>query len=194
MKKLLSSLFVLALCSSVAMATVPDPGNCDVTPDLTGGVFIAPNDPAPISAQTLTITVHNASNNPIPNAAVEVIFDAAVCICANAVHTGTTDANGQVDITVTGGGCVQNTAGAARVLANGIEIWNFTNVKSTDNDTHTTTSCNGGIDVGDLVIFASEWNGIEPADCHDYDNNASVDVGDLTWFGYSFSTGLNCAL
>ena len=69
MKKLLSALFVLALCSSVAMATVPDPSNCEVTPDLNNGVLICPDNPVLLNGTTYTITVRNADNNPIPNAA-----------------------------------------------------------------------------------------------------------------------------
>ena len=67
MKKLLSALFLLALCSSLAMATVPDETKCTVTPDLNGGCLIAPGT---LTGTTLTITVRNSSNNPIPNAAV----------------------------------------------------------------------------------------------------------------------------
>jgi hypothetical protein len=73
MKKLLSALFLLALCSSLAMATVPDPSKCSVTPDYNGGCLIAPGV---IGGTTLSITVRNSSNNPINNAVVTVSLNA----------------------------------------------------------------------------------------------------------------------
>jgi len=192
MKKLLSALFLLALCSSLAMATVPDPTKCVVTPDLNGGCLIAPGT---LSGTTLAITVRNSSNNPIPNAAVNVILNSQIRICTTAVHSATTNASGQCSITLKGGGCINAaTSGACSVVANGIEIKGYTKVKSPDNAGHTGSVPSGNVTVADLPFFADEFKGVQPAACHDYTNDGLVTVADLPTFGDSFKLGLTCTL
>lgn len=192
MKKLLSALFLLALCSSVAMATVPDPSKCTVTPDLNGGVLIAPGA---LAGTTLSITVRNSSNNPIPNAAVQVIFGSDIRICTNAVHTGTTDTNGFCQINLRGGGCINlTTTGACVVIANGIEIKGYTKVKSPDNASHDASVPSGSVTVADLPFFADEFKGVAPAGCHDYTNDGFVTTSDLPSFGDAFKASLVCTL
>lgn len=192
MKKLLSALFLLALSSSLAMATVPDATKCTVTPDLNGGCIIAPGN---LSGTTLSINVRNASNNPIQNAVVQVVFNAAIDACANAVHNATTDVNGNCTINLRGGGCINAaTPGACVVIANGIEIKNYTKVKSPDNASHTTSVPSGTVGVADLPFFADEFKGIAAAACHDYTNDGLVGTGDLPFFGDAFKASLACTL
>lgn len=192
MKKLLSALFLLALCSSLAMATVPDPTKCTVTPDLNGGCLIAPGT---LSGTVLSINVRNSSNNPIPNAVVQVVFNAAIDICATANHNATTDANGNCTVALRGGGCVNAaTPGACVVIANGIEIKNYNKVKSPDNASHTTSVPSGTVTVADLPFFADEFKGVAAAACHDYTNDNAVTTADLPFFGDAFKAGLNCPL
>jgi hypothetical protein len=194
MKKLLSALFVLALCSSVVLANVPDPSNCEVTPDLNNGVLVSGDDPEPLNGTTYTIIVRNSSNTPIENASVVFDLDDNMEICTTAIHTGTTNGDGECVIILKGGGCVFNTAGAAEVKANGILIKSFNNAKSPDNGAHETSAGDGVVDVSDLVAFADEFNGNQPEVCHDYDNTGAVDVGDLPFFGDGFSAGTHCTL
>lgn len=192
MKKLLSALFLLALCSSLATATVPDPTKCVVTPDLNGGCLIAPGS---LSGTTLSITVRNASNNPIPNATVQAVLNAAIGKCTTAVHTATTDANGFCTINLRGGGCINAAIpGACVVVANGIEIKNYNKVKSPDNASHTTSVPSGTVTVADLPFFADEFKGVAAAACHDYTNDGTVSTSDLPFFGDAFKAGLACTL
>jgi hypothetical protein len=194
MKKLLSALFVLALCSSVAMATVPDPSNCEVTPDLNNGVLICPDNPALLNGTTYTITVRNADNNPIPNAAVVFELDVNVGICTTFVDNATTDANGVATIILRGAGCISNQANAAVVKANGIIIKSFNNVKSPANGAPDFNAPLEAVDTSALVAFADTFNGIAFGDCHDYDNTGTCDAGDLPFFGDAFSNFNNCDL
>lgn len=192
MKKLLSALFLLALCSSLAVANVPDPSKCSVTPSLNNGCLIAPGN---LTGTTLSITVRNVSNNPIPNAVVQVLFLSGIRICQTAVHTVNTNASGFCTINLRGGGCINTeTTGACVVVANGIEIKGYTRVKSPDNASHTASVPSGSVTVADLPFFADEFKGLQPAGCHDYDNSGAVTVADLPTFGDAFKASLSCTL
>lgn len=185
MKKLLSALFVLALCSSVAMATVPDPTKCSVSPaDVLLGVVLSPDSPAPIPASVYTVTVRNADNNPINGAAVEFLFATGIRVCTTAVHTGSTNSQGIVTITLRGGGCVTG-SGACRVKANGVEIRNFVNAKSPDYDG---AAANGVVNLSDLVNYGTGNL------CHDYDNNGAVNLSDLVLFASAYAPQHTCTL
>lgn len=193
MKKLLSALFVLALCSSVAFATVPDPSKCTVVPaDNLLGVVLCPDAPAPISATIYTITVKNSASNPIANASVAVEFPVPTNIknCTTAVNTGTTNAQGICVLTLRGGGC-QHTSGsvyAALVKANGVVIRSYYNAKSPDFDG---VGPNGIVNLQDLLVFRQAY----PTDvCHDYDNNASKNLGDTLIFAPAYSPQHTCTL
>jgi len=198
MKKLLSALFLLALCSSLAMATVPDPTYCSVAPlfgTVNQGVIIAPGN---LAGTTLTITVKNSSNVAIPNATVAVTFmnqpNQHIGICTSAVHTATTQSNGTCTIALRGGGCLMNTVGACIVTANGVEIKNIKFVKSPDNGAHLLCSPDGHVDTVDLQFFASEFKLQAPANCHDYNNDGTCDTVDLTYFADAFKGNMVCTL
>jgi hypothetical protein len=195
MKKLLSALFVLALCSSVAMATVPDPSNCEVSPDLNNGVLICPDQPVLLNGTTYTITVRNSSNNPIPNAAVLFELGSEIAVCTTYVDNTTTNASGIATIILRGAGCIDNQANAAVVKANGIVIKTFNYVKSPANGAHDFSAPLASVDTSALVAFADEFNDVVPDGvCHDYDNNGNCDTGDLPFFGDAFSNANNCTL
>lgn len=192
MKKLLSALFLLALCSSLAMATVPDPTKCSVTPDLNGGVIIAPGL---LNGTTLSIVVRNASNNPISGATVVVVFNNTIDTCASWSNQTTTAGDGTATLALRGGGCVNSaTPGACVVIANGIEIKNYTRVKSPDNASHLTSVPSGSVSTVDLPYFADEFKGVVAAGCHNYDNDLDVDTADLPYFGDAFKAALTCVL
>jgi len=191
MKKFAMAIVGLALCSSAAFAITPDPLFCTVDPaDALDGLFLAPSSPAPVAASVNTITVRNGSNNVIPNAAVVVTLTASNTVCGSTVLTGTTDAAGQVTLTLGGGGCVDDVPLSGVVKANGITIRAYENVKSPDFDGA------GGdlvINLGDLVSFAGEFLG--PAGsgtCHDYNNDNTTGLPELVLFGPTFTTPNSC--
>jgi len=191
MKKLLSALFVLALCSSVAFATVPDPSKCSVTPaDALNGVVTCPDSPAPITATIYTITVKNSAGNPIPNASVAIEFPVPTNIkfCTTYVNTGTTNSSGVCNITLRGGGC-QRTSGtvyAALVKANGVVIRSYYNAKSPDYDG---VGPNGLVNLQDLLAFRSPTVG-----CHDYNNDNSMNLSDTLIFAPAYGPLHSCTL
>jgi hypothetical protein len=186
MKKLLSALFVLALCSSVAFATVPDPAQCDVVPgDALNGLVIAPDSPSPIPATVYTVTVRNSSGDPIPSADVSIEFGAGISICNTAVHNVPADGNGVAIVTLRGGGCLNGIANAGVVKANGVPIRNYNNVKSPDFDG---AAGDGIVNVVDLVFYKSGDL------CHDYDNSGFVNVVDLVIFAGAYLPQHSCTL
>ncbi len=185
MKKLLSALFVLALCSSVAMATVPDPTKCSVVPaDGLNGMIICPDSPTPITATIYTVTVRNTDNNPIPNIPVVIAFGTGIHECTTDVPTGTTNGSGQCVITIRGGGCNQN-SGACVVTASGDVIRTYNNCKSPDWDG---SAADGQVNLSDLADFRTL------DECHDYDNNGVINVGDLSIFAGAYSPKHSCTL
>jgi hypothetical protein len=190
MKKLLSALFVLALCSSVAFATVPDPSKCTVVPaDALNGVVLCPDSPSAIAATNYTITVKNTSGNPISGASVVIEFPAPTNIrfCTTAVNTGTTNASGVCVITLRGGGC-QRTSGstyAAVVKANGVVLRSYYNAKSPDYDG---VGPNGLVNLSDLLAFRGAVG------CHDYDNSGTMTLSDTLIFAPGYSPAHSCTL
>jgi hypothetical protein len=198
MKKLLSALALVALCSSMAMANVPCPEYCSVTPLLGDPAFpdkwVGFLSPGPVNGTTLTITVRNCSNAPIPSANVEVIFNDAIKVCTTAVHTATTIANGTCSITLNGGGCLSNLLGACVIKANGFEIRNLRNVRSPDNGSHDGSVPSGSVTTTDLGYFGDEFKGVAQPGCHDYDNNLLVNTTDLGYFGDAYKLATVCTL
>lgn len=197
MKKLLSALFLLALCSSLAMATVPDPTKCTIEGLLgpAGGLpstKVALIAPGPLSGTALTITVRNTSNNVIPNASVQVVFAGSILICQNAVHSVTADNNGVAHINLRGGGCLTGQVDACVIVSNGVDLLSVSNVRSPDNASHTGCVPSLSVAIGDLTFFADEFLHVAPAGCHDYDNTLVVDISDLPYFGDAFVASLQC--
>jgi len=190
MKKLLSALFVLALCSSVAFATVPDPSKCSVTPaDALLGVVLCPDSPAPINATIYTITVKNSAGNPIQNASVAIEFPVPTNIknCTTANNNGTTNTSGIANITLRGGGC-QRTSGAVYavlVKANGVVIRSYYNAKSPDYDG---VGPNGLVNLQDLLAFRGAVG------CHDYNNDNAMNLSDTLIFAPAYSPAHSCTL
>lgn len=188
MKKLLSALFVLALCSSVALATVPDPTKCVVAPaDALNGLVLAPDTPAPIAASIYTLTIRNSANNPINNANCTIEFPPPTNtrFCTTAVNSGTTNASGVCIITLRGGGCTNGT-GVGLVKANGVVIRSLNHVKSPDWDG---AAASGSMTLADLLAFKSTTIG-----CHDYDNTGTMTLADLLIFSGAYVPPHSCTL
>jgi hypothetical protein len=184
MKKLLSSLVVLALCSSVALATVPDPPKCSVSPwDALAGVVLGPDTPAPIPASIGALVIRNGSNQPINNAAVNITFLSGLCYCTSMNFNTTTNAQGQATLTLRGGGCIRNTDNAAVIRANGVIIRAYRNAKSPD----WAPNCDRRVDLGDLIRFSPLTDL-----CHDYDNNNTLDLSDIIIFTTGYTPAHLC--
>jgi hypothetical protein len=190
MKKIAIALGAVALCASVSMANIPDPANCTVQPsDALDGIVVAPLDPAPLPATVNTINVRNNVNAPIAGASVTVEFSGAINVCTATVLAGTTNASGDVVLTLGAGGCANNIALSGVVKANGVTIRAYPNVKSPDYDGA------GGdkiVNLSDLVIFSSEFLGSIPAECHDYDNNGATNLADRVIFSPAFVNPNTC--
>jgi len=192
MKKLLSALFALALCSSMALATVPYPPNCAVTPwDGLNGVVLCPDNTYLgqniIPASFGTLTVRNQANNPIANASVIVSFLPAgpYCFCPSMVYTTTTNGSGVANLTLRGGGCVRNTDQACVIRANGVVIRDYYNAHSPDWD-GVAGDCH--VNGADAQRFA-----MVPKDlCFDFDNSGTVDLGDYIVFTSGLTASHNC--
>lgn len=194
MKKLLMALGALALCSTFASADIPDPAQCTVLPadnlgPAPGGMVVAPLNPSVLAATVNTITVKNSAGAAISGANVVVLLGAANPACTAAVLTGTTNASGITTITLGAGGCSHQVPGSGVIKANGVTIRSYSNVKGPDFDG---AGGNKAVNLSDLVEFANQFNGISLPQCHNYDNDADVDVGDLVIFGAGFSGANSC--
>jgi opacity protein-like surface antigen len=192
MKKFAMAILGVALCSSAAFATVPSPVFCTVIPaDDLGGLFLAPSSPAPAPASINVVTVRNSSNNVIENATVVVTLTAANVVCGSTVLTGTTDAAGQVSLTLGGGGCAHSVPLSGVVKANGITIRAYENVKSPDYDG---AAGNLNVELPDLITFAAEFLGAPgTGTCHDYNNDDTTGLPELVLFGPTFTAPNTCA-
>jgi len=188
MKKLLSALFVLALCSTAAVATVPFPNNCNVNPcDALNGVVSCPDSPAPIPASIVTLTIRNQANNPIQNAAVNLTLltnTSPICVCNTMVFNTTTNNSGQATMTMRYGGCIMNTDNAAVFRANGVVVRAYRNTKSPDWDG---ASGNCAVNLSDTVRFAPTTDL-----CFDFDNDLDVDLADTVIFVSGLSPSHSC--
>ena len=83
MNKLISALLAVAFCFSTALAKVPYPPLCTVSPcDALNGVVLCPDSPAPILTSVVTLAIFNQAGNPLANEAVNVSFGAGpLCFC-----------------------------------------------------------------------------------------------------------------
>lgn len=187
MKKLLSALFALALCSSMALATVPYPPNCSVDADALSGVVLCPDVPSVIPQSIVNMTIRNQANNPIANAAVNIQFAAGpMCFCTSMNYNTTTDASGKASLTLRGGGCMRGVTDAAVIRANGVVVRTYSNAKSPDWDG---AAGNCTVNLADAVRFVGP-----PTDlCFDFASDGSKDLGDVVVFTAGFTPGHSCA-
>ena len=80
------------------------------------------------------------------------------------------------------------------MVADGVEIANYSYVKSPDNANHTVSMPDGQVSTIDLPYFADEFRGVVQAGCHDYDNDHDIDTADLPYFGDGFKAQAFCTL
>lgn len=190
---LLPGLLLSALSAPHAWAVdLPPLYHITITPEFNQGVLVAPQA---ISGTTYTVTILNDDDVPMTNVTVQFVFLPSIRICADAVHYAVTDQTGTCQVQLRAGGCINTpTLGACVVVANGIEIRNYSRVKSPDNASHTGSQPSGSVTVADLIFFAQEFKGETAAACHDYNNDGTVNTGDLPTFGDAFRMGLACTL
>jgi hypothetical protein len=184
----------LLLSFGMAHATVPDPGYCTVTPcDADGAVLMSPNykiatgmvDP-PVETE-FVVNVRNASNDPIPNAFVEIILNVPANhhLCNNVVLTGTTDGSGNATFNISGGGCTLGT-GAVTIVANSVTIRTYDAVKSADLEAGVP---NGVVELADFGHFSSTY-GTYDDPCTDYKGSGLTELEDFGVFAKCY--GLLC--
>ena len=180
---------LLLPAGTVAM-TVPDPPNITVTPcDALLGVFLSPNQPDAHPASEVEIVVRDSGNNPLPNVTVSFEMGSSNVLCPDAVLGTTTDGMGVARLTLSGGGCAHQTPLSGVFKANGVTFRAYQDVKSPDFD-----GAGGDLQVNlaDLIAFSGEFLGSAPPKCHDYDNNAATNLGDLVMFSPAFVAGSHC--
>lgn len=193
MKRLIFALCALAVVASTAFADVPDASKCVSTLDGANRLLIVPNTPTQYAGATFTLTIRNSANNPINNAAVEILvgglLDSKTKLCGGQATTGTTNASGIVTFNIGGGGCYKGPS-ACVIRANGVEIRNYSATVSPD---YAGTDNNGvagrwslSVALTDLSSFATAFSaGV--ASCHDYDNNGATGLTDLSVFGSCYN-------
>jgi hypothetical protein len=170
----------LVLTVGMANATVPDPDLCFVDPCDTyaePGIFMYP-DPVPLGLAKFTVNVRNADDDPIPDAFVEILIGVPGnhVLCPDVVLTGTTDANGDVDFNISAGGCTIG-AGAVTIRANGVDIRDYLNLKSTD-----FSPADGETGLDDFIEFGNRYAASAPG-CTDFFNDGATELTDFVALG-----------
>ncbi len=194
MKRLLSAVVMLALCSSVAYANVPDPTACEVTPldgFLSQRMVVIGDEPAPVGMANISVLVAATGGVPLDNVFVEIFFagecDATLCYCDGLVLSGYTDVNGMIDFNMAAGGCCEVTT-AARIVADGLPIRGYDVVSSPDWN-GAAGDCAMGTD--DFIAFGSlGWSGGQ--NCFDTTGDGTIDVTDFINFGNVWGTSQGC--
>jgi hypothetical protein len=190
MKKVILALMGVALCGSVALADVPNPSFCSVSPgDALNGAYLVPQSGAFVSLSENLVFVANSAGDPIAGSTVVFEFTALNNLCPSGVFTGVTDVNGEVTITLSGGGCAHMVVNGAVVKASGVTIRDYQFAKSSDYDG---ASGNGTVELPDLIKFSNEFLGVDANECHDYTNDGNTGIEDLIPFSTAFLGGNTC--
>ena len=193
MKRFAFALLALSLSVSVAKSDLPDPSFSTVTPsDLLNGVCLIPpviGGDVPAIAENVVV-VRDFVNQPVVGGTVVFEFTSLTNTCPTGVFTGVTDANGEVTITLTGGGCAHIVPVAATIKVNGVTIRAYENAKSCDYDG---ASGDGQVGLPDLIKFSREFLALDPNECHDYNNDGTTGIEDLVPFSVAFVRGGDCA-
>lgn len=203
MKRLLISVCALALIAGAAYADVPDPSNCTCTLDDvgTGRLLMIPGGDtpwAPNPAANFSLNIRNTADAPIDNAVVEILVggqvDGYTGICNYQQLVKNTNASGDVDFNVAGGGCYKGQPDACVIRANGVVVRTYTTVMSPDylNYDNAGTPDRWSLTVAptDLSSFISAYSGgVGPASCHDYDMTGTTGPTDLSVFVASYYGG-----
>lgn len=198
MKSLLVASLALVLSAFAAYADVPSPDLSTTTLDATGRLYMCPDGLGDCPSASFTVTVRNASGNPINNAVVEVLIGGQgvqTVICAGQTLTANTNASGVVNFNVGGGGCLKQTD-AVVIRANGVTIRSFSEVMSSDyagtDDVGIANRWDKRVNAVDLSAFVAAYvGGSGPSSCHDYNNTGVTDPVDLSTFVAAYKSGTN---
>jgi len=167
---------------------------CSCTLDGTMRALLVPANPLnPLGA--FTVTVKDNACNPLPNILVEVIVKGQVTgqirLCAGAILSGRTNANGDIMFNIPGGGC-SKVVNALEIRANNVVIRSYDVVVSPDYNGSDNVGQAGRSDlqVGltDFVAFVAAYSG--GPSCHDYNNDGLTSLIDFTLFGLLY--GVRC--
>jgi hypothetical protein len=183
MIRIIAACCLLILGSSGVSAEVPEFDLCTVTPcDDFLGMVIYPQ-PIPGGAAEFTVQARNMYGTPIPNAFVEVNFEIPTnhTFCSDATMAGTTDANGEVTLAISGGGCTID-AYAVSIRVNGVTIRQYQSVKSPDY----APGSNGNVELGDFIYFGTRMAS-GSAGCTDYYNAGVTGLGAFIVFGEAWT-------
>ena len=161
MKRLLMILCAFAVVATVANADVPDPSKCSTSLDVPKAIYLCPDltGTQDCTSSTFTVTVKNASGNPITNCVVEILLGSSgpgglLKICPTQTLTANTDAFGKVIFNIAGGGC-NKTTNSAVIRANGVDIRNWNAVMSSDYTN--TDNVGAGATYSDLKVSPADF-------------------------------------
>jgi hypothetical protein len=189
MRIILVALLVTAYWLSGAapcVAEVLDPSQCSALPcDLFYGMIFTPYgesvDPPLLSE--VNVTVRNWNGQPVPNAYVEVVVGTPGnhLFCAHAVLSAITDDEGQATLNIAGGGCTEDNY-AVRIIANGVPIRQYENLKSPDY----ADGPDGEVSLPDFVTFGNAMMAGAPG-CTDYFNDGVTGLDDFVGFSQGWA-------
>ena len=149
-------------------------------------------DLADTSSGAFTVVVHDQANNPVANSTVEIrilncpgarlstqsYVPGSTIRCGTAGVLGTTDFNGEVRLTVVGGGLAGAPAGAGpcvQVFASSVPLGTAT-LAYLDMDG------SNGVGSSDLALWLTDFGSGEDIGRSDYDGDGLLTAGDLsTW-------------
>ncbi|HXS81242.1 MAG TPA: hypothetical protein VN896_00875 [Methylomirabilota bacterium] len=147
-------------------------------------------DLADTSSGAFTVTVHDVANVPVANSTVEVrilncpgarlstqtYVPGSTIRCGTAGVLGTTDGNGEVRLTVVGGGQAGAPAGAGpcvQIFASGVPLGTAT-LAYLDMDG------SSGVGATDLALWLTDFGSGEDIGRSDYDGDGLLSAGDLS--------------
>ena len=145
---------------------------------------------ADTSSGAFTVTVHDVANVPVANSTVEVrilncpgarlstqtYVPGSTIRCGTAGVLGTTDGNGEVRLTVVGGGQAGAPAGAGpcvQIFASGVPLGTAT-LAYLDMDG------SSGVGATDLALWLTDFGSGEDIGRSDYDGDGLLSAGDLS--------------
>jgi len=147
---------------------------------------LAPDQPDPVAATVVQFSIRNWNNEPIRDPVVVFEPGPGLRFCVGMGFSTIGDEEGRATMVLRGAGCLQDVSGAARFRANGVIIRDYRNAKSPDWDG---SGANGQVDLADLVRFSSFTDS-----CFDFNNNGGIDLGDTIIFTNGFSPAHRCQL
>lgn len=185
---ILATAFAVGMTPPALADGVPTATNTTLYPaDALGSLFMTPSSPSIDPATRNVIFLHDDAGSPLVGVEVKMsISSDAICICPDAVLSGTTNADGTFEF-ITAGGGYDARQNAAVVYADGIVVRKFA-IKSPDFNGQS-GDCLANLP--DLVALSSclespcvvAW---------DFDNTGGFELGDVVLYGRSFVGGQSC--